>query len=36
MALVYAIVEAETDGWGSAKTIGFFALVGGAARRRSS
>jgi EmrB/QacA subfamily drug resistance transporter len=24
MALVYAIVKAETDGWGSATTIGFF------------
>ncbi|HET7590697.1 MAG TPA: DHA2 family efflux MFS transporter permease subunit [Solirubrobacterales bacterium] len=29
MALVYAIVKAETDGWGSATTIGFF--VGAAA-----
>jgi EmrB/QacA subfamily drug resistance transporter len=27
MALVYAIVKAETDGWGSATTIGFFALA---------
>src|SRR5215210_315209 len=26
MALVYAIVKAETAGWGSATTIGFFAL----------
>jgi EmrB/QacA subfamily drug resistance transporter len=27
MALVYAIVDAETAGWGSAKTLGFFALA---------
>jgi EmrB/QacA subfamily drug resistance transporter len=27
MALVYAIVKAETDGWGSATTLGFFALA---------
>jgi EmrB/QacA subfamily drug resistance transporter len=27
MALVYAIVKAETDGWGSTTTIGFFALA---------
>jgi len=27
MALVYAIVKAETAGWGSATTIGFFALA---------
>ena len=27
MALVYAIVKAETDGWTSATTIGFFALA---------
>jgi EmrB/QacA subfamily drug resistance transporter len=27
MSLVYAIVKAETDGWGSATTIGFFALA---------
>ncbi len=26
MALVYAIVKAETDGWGSSTTIGFFTL----------
>jgi EmrB/QacA subfamily drug resistance transporter len=26
MALVYAIVKAETDGWGSLTTIGFFTL----------
>src|SRR4051794_624853 len=26
MSLVYAIVKAETDGWGSTTTIGFFAL----------
>jgi EmrB/QacA subfamily drug resistance transporter len=26
MALVYAIVDAQSAGWGSAKTIGFFAL----------
>src|SRR5881275_3247655 len=26
MSLVYAIVKAETDGWGSKVTIGFFAL----------
>jgi EmrB/QacA subfamily drug resistance transporter len=26
MALVYAIVDAETAGWGSTKTLGFFAL----------
>jgi EmrB/QacA subfamily drug resistance transporter len=26
MALVYAIVKAETDGWGSTTTIGFFVL----------
>jgi EmrB/QacA subfamily drug resistance transporter len=28
MALVYAIVGAQSAGWGSAKTIGFFALAG--------
>src|SRR3954469_9118037 len=28
MALVYAIVDAETAGWGSTKTIGFFVLAG--------
>ncbi len=28
MALVYAIVDAETAGWGSTKTIGFFILAG--------
>jgi predicted MFS family arabinose efflux permease len=28
MALVYAIVDAQSAGWGSAKTIGFFALAG--------
>jgi EmrB/QacA subfamily drug resistance transporter len=27
MALVYAIVDAQTAGWGSTKTIGFFALA---------
>jgi EmrB/QacA subfamily drug resistance transporter len=27
MALVYAIVDAQSAGWGSAKTIGFFALA---------
>jgi EmrB/QacA subfamily drug resistance transporter len=27
MALVYAIVGAESSGWGSAKTLGFFALA---------
>jgi EmrB/QacA subfamily drug resistance transporter len=27
MALVFAIVKAETDGWGSATTIGFFVLA---------
>ena len=27
MALVYAIVDAQTAGWGSAKTLGFFALA---------
>jgi len=27
MALVYAIVKAETDGWGSTTTIGFFILA---------
>jgi EmrB/QacA subfamily drug resistance transporter len=27
MALVYAIVGAQSSGWGSAKTIGFFALA---------
>ncbi len=27
MALVYAIVKAETDGWGSTTTIGFFVLA---------
>jgi EmrB/QacA subfamily drug resistance transporter len=27
MALVYAIVDAETAGWGSTKTIGFFVLA---------
>src|ERR1700757_2544613 len=27
MALVYAIVKAETSGWGSATTVGFFALA---------
>jgi EmrB/QacA subfamily drug resistance transporter len=27
MALVYAIVKAETDGWGSSTTIGFFVLA---------
>jgi EmrB/QacA subfamily drug resistance transporter len=27
MALVYAIVDAETAGWGSGKTLGFFALA---------
>ena len=32
MALVYAIVKAESAGWGSAKTIGFFVARGGAAR----
>jgi EmrB/QacA subfamily drug resistance transporter len=29
MALVYAIVDAETAGWGSAKTLGFFGLAVG-------
>ena len=33
MALVYAIVKAESDGWTSATTIGFFVARGGAARR---
>jgi EmrB/QacA subfamily drug resistance transporter len=28
MALVYAIVDAQSAGWGSAKTIGFFTLAG--------
>src|SRR5947207_4864582 len=28
MALVYAIVDAESAGWGSTKTLGFFALAG--------
>jgi EmrB/QacA subfamily drug resistance transporter len=28
MALVYGIVDAESAGWGSAKTLGFFALAG--------
>jgi len=28
MALVYAIVDAQSAGWGSAKTIGFFVLAG--------
>src|SRR5437763_1955197 len=27
MALVYAIVDAQTAGWGSAKTLGFFGLA---------
>jgi EmrB/QacA subfamily drug resistance transporter len=27
MALVYAIVDAQSAGWGSAKTLGFFALA---------
>ncbi len=27
MALVYAIVDAESAGWGSTKTVGFFALA---------
>jgi EmrB/QacA subfamily drug resistance transporter len=27
MALVYAIVDAQSSGWGSTKTIGFFALA---------
>ncbi len=27
MALVYAIVKAETDGWGSSTTIGFFVVA---------
>jgi EmrB/QacA subfamily drug resistance transporter len=27
MALVYAIVDAQSSGWGSAKTIGFFVLA---------
>ncbi len=27
MALVYAIVDAESAGWGSAKTLGFFAVA---------
>jgi EmrB/QacA subfamily drug resistance transporter len=27
MALVYAIVKAETDGWGSLTTVGFFVLA---------
>jgi EmrB/QacA subfamily drug resistance transporter len=27
MALVYAIVDAQTAGWGSGKTLGFFALA---------
>jgi EmrB/QacA subfamily drug resistance transporter len=27
MALVYAIVDAQSAGWGSAKTIGFFAIA---------
>ena len=29
MALVYAIVDAQSAGWGSAKTLGFFALAAG-------
>ena len=28
MTLVYAIVDAQSSGWGSAKTIGFFTLAG--------
>ena len=33
MTLVYAIVKAETDGWTSATTIGFFVLVGASCSR---